>query len=184
MFDSAEQIRFKKWVTLGVLVERFTDCLHWLWGIVKPSSLKKKMRVRLQVATDSATGLKVYLRSSYGQHHFVTSSYHSWLPVEIMQSIRCGLTIYKNLSLSRVPYIECMDFTSYVSLWHGLFFLISLQIEKVHSLNHLNKIEGVLDDKSGRTFILVCLPYFIQFSPFYYLTSRIKSFETCLDKVS
>lgn len=52
---------------------------------VKPSPGAPKMKVRLQVVTDSATGLKV---------------------------------------------------------------------EKVHKLSHLNKVEGVLDDKSGRTFIL------------------------------
>ncbi|KAG0604793.1 hypothetical protein M758_9G008200 [Ceratodon purpureus] len=52
---------------------------------VKTSKLKKNMKVRLQVAADSATGLK---------------------------------------------------------------------IEKVHNLSHLSKIEGILDDKSGRSFIL------------------------------
>jgi hypothetical protein len=39
--------------------------------------LAKKMKVRLQVATDSASGLKVHLSPSYGQHHLVTSSNHS-----------------------------------------------------------------------------------------------------------
>lgn len=38
---------------------------------------------------------------------------------------------------------------------HVYRFLMSLQVEKVLKLSHLNKVEGVLDDKSGRTFILV-----------------------------